>query len=104
MKQAIDSWEKLIEKLLHDGNDVCQQVANGIDKRAQWTTSSLSRYLKFFKFIAIQIDMKTHTNNTNNSEYDQCSKRCHFYQKLELCKYEDQVELDKCGWNAISIF
>jgi hypothetical protein len=62
-------------------------------------------FLLLKKIIAlINIEIKTYKNATNKSKYNQNSKRCHFYQKLEFFKYEDQVELDKCGWNAISTF
>ena len=61
LEHIIDSWEKLIEKLFHDRNDVLQQVANCVDNWAQWIAGCLSRnsvclkfHFKLFTFSTIK--------------------------------------------------
>jgi hypothetical protein len=51
LNQVIESWEKLIKKIFYNFNDVCQQVANGIDERAHWSTSRLCGNLSSLKFV-----------------------------------------------------
>ena len=113
LEHIIDSWEKLIEKLFHDRNDVCQQVANCVDNWAQWIAGCLSRYsacLKFHFKIFIFSTIKSYTNNSTykyaskKGAYSQSSKRCHFSNKMSSFQKLNKVSVDVLPFQLFDSF